>query len=89
MDTQTISLLILGIGVILVVLSLFLRRDDRSRRADRGGVVVGGDSHDTIEGDVYITRGSSAGCSAWEFYRAASRAEFGGDNITGVVQLYR
>ena len=29
------------------------------------------------------------GKAAGEVYRAASRAGFGGDNITGVAQLYR
>lgn len=64
MDTQTLSLLILGIGVILVVLSLFLRRDDHSRRADRGGVVVGGDNPGVINTGRMGGGGSSA--PGWE-----------------------
>jgi len=64
LDTQLVSFMFLGIGVVLVVASFFIRRDDRSQRADRGGVVVNGDNPGIIN-TGRMGGGSTPGWERW------------------------
>ena len=63
MHIQTLSFVLLGFGVVLIALAAVLRRNHRSQRADRGGVVVGGDNKGIV--NTGTMGGSTPGWERW------------------------